>query len=824
MRGDLRLAVGEQLDSCLEGRTDESFGKNSFSLAPEVRVSYAKIEKELYIGGVYVSRFLKEPTFNLRDPTAFLELLLKRWDQEMELLLRGKGVPDSRSESGAITADTEQDVLQMVTTAIVYLCKVRDTLCDKLSQWGYVTRCVVLMPSVLEKGLVGSPLQSIVRLLHVAANSLTNVEVLAISGNSEGHEGFVDYSLRSLVKDNLHPDSAFILEMMKKVFEKALGDLSKAPVARPLEHHSMSYPVAVAPSPAPGEGPVRQKVSADDDPLLAMMQAPAPPENQPQPPPAAGPSPTPQYHAQQHQTPLQTQYHYAQAPSMQQATYQQRAAVAQQQSTQHPIQPQPVQQLRPTGAYQPSPSPQQYQQQYGGQQPQTQASGTRHLNQHAQNQQHQPQLSYQQRSMMSQGNSQQNTLQRNQGQGSYQQRSMMAQQSSQYSQSAQYGNQPQPPQTRPTSQGSHDVQAGIDHQRGGFQAGGQPQMSTYQQNYGNQVQQQQPHQPSSTYQRGSTGGYAANQAQKPVSSGAYQQHVSQVTQQYPPAPPEQQQQQQGSGPAPQGRPNFQQQPGVHPNAQPALHQPHRMQQQGQQMISQQSQLQQPHQIPIQGQPSVSRQHPGPYPPNQGAPTQAGMPPQHQQPGLPQHQQQYQQQYQQQQQQQQQFPPTGTPYVETVSEDDGPVTQRYQPTPVVEGSGIDARTPEDPQQVAVQRSLSVGGAPGAAQGRVALLQQALACQLCKVVVEDVLENSTLKDVKDPAAAKVHAIDLLKLLTKDPGYGSRFKIALDDLPAWKKYKSQDHSLYITGHEQRADYFLTDGGASAKKQLLTQAGEKS
>jgi hypothetical protein len=116
-------------------------------------------------------------------------------------------------------------------------------------------------------------------------------------------------------------------------------------------------------------------------------------------------------------------------------------------------------------------------------------------------------------------------------------------------------------------------------------------------------------------------------------------------------------------------------------------------------------------------------------------------------------------------------------------------------------------------------MSEDGAPGSAQGRIALLRQALACKLCHFLVDSVLENPTLADVRDPAAAKVHTIELLKLLSKDPGYGPKFKLILDTLPAWKKYKSQDHSLFITTAEQKSDYFLTDGETGTPKKLLTQ-----
>lgn len=137
-----------------------------------------------------------------------------------------------------------------------------------------------------------------------------------------------------------------------------------------------------------------------------------------------------------------------------------------------------------------------------------------------------------------------------------------------------------------------------------------------------------------------------------------------------------------------------------------------------------------------------------------------------------------------------------------------------------GAGIDARTqPEAPSVQAARAVETVPGAPNCADGRKALLESALRCDLPKYLIESVLENPNLPKVKDAASVKVHAVELLKLLTQDPGYGLKFKLVLDEIPAWKKYASQDHSLFITGVEQKTDYFLTDGGASLdSKKLLT------
>jgi hypothetical protein len=172
-----------------------------------------------------------------------------------------------------------------------------------------------------------------------------------------------------------------------------------------------------------------------------------------------------------------------------------------------------------------------------------------------------------------------------------------------------------------------------------------------------------------------------------------------------------------------------------------------------------------------------------------------------------------------------------PQVETVADEGvgsmpasmlagGQVPQQPQYRPeTTTGSGIDARTTPDPKTEAEQMAVSSGGAPGAADGRIALLQASLVNELPKFLLEGVLENPALSKVKDSAAAKVHTVELLKLLTMDPGFGMKFQLILDEIPAWKNYKSQDHSLFITGSEQKADYFLTDGSSGEPTKLLTQ-----
>merc|ERR1712238_417324 len=171
--------------------------------------------------------------------------------------------------------------------------------------------------------------------------------------------------------------------------------------------------------------------------------------------------------------------------------------------------------------------------------------------------------------------------------------------------------------------------------------------------------------------------------------------------------------------------------------------------------------------------------------------------------------------------------TNTPVVETVDNDSleinnaNPTNAAAAPhhqnknghifLTVNKESAIDARTqPELPSIQAARKAETTEGAPDSSQGRRVLLESALLCDLPNYLIDSVLENPNLSKVKDPASVKVHVVELLKLLLCDPGYGLKFQLIMDKIPNWKTYVSQDHSLFITGIEQKTDYFLTNGSS--------------
>lgn len=150
-----------------------------------------------------------------------------------------------------------------------------------------------------------------------------------------------------------------------------------------------------------------------------------------------------------------------------------------------------------------------------------------------------------------------------------------------------------------------------------------------------------------------------------------------------------------------------------------------------------------------------------------------------------------------------------------------LAQPEMPTPVTGSSIIDATssTVSTTTPGEQSRPTEAGtGASGNVHGRVSLLNSALSCNLPGFLVDQVLENPALPAVKDPTSAKVHAVALLKLLASDPAYGAKIGLMLDNMEAWEKYKLQDHSLFITGAEQKTDYFPLDQGGANSTKLLT------
>jgi hypothetical protein len=781
MRTELRRVVGQLLDACIEERRRAGVGNESYVLDPSTRVKYQRLDDELFIGGVYVSRFLKEPTYNIRDPTRFLEMLMQRWSHELQSCTQNDH-PVAESQSTALMA-AGSDTLQSITNASVYICKIRTNLCDKLSNWGYMGRCLSFLDEVLTKELYGTPLLSVMRILHVSVNCRSNVENLILSGKNDRSNGIIPFTMRAIEAEDLHKDVAFMLEMMKKLFADALGDVKSANSGVDRMQHGAH---AMAPSPAPGEGPVsRNRVSRGnpmDDPL-AMPSSFDPPavaangglsQN-----PMQSPLPT---MTTQPMTSFQTQQQMSNSYGQGNPNQSSNMSYSQQSFSDPAGNMYGVRgaQGQPQGYQYSNTAQSQYQHQgYGGQmqppqppapsfQQQPQFSSTSYQPQNAQSQSWNQPLGY---SPAAAGPSNVvNPSQTQQQPSAYGRPTVTPSMQQQQQQQQPYMQQQQQRQPQQYSQQQPQQQQPQQYSQQ------QPQQQQQQQYIPQQRQQQQ------TFQERSKQQGLQNYPESTNMGAPVPQRLQ-----------EQQPQQYGQQPFPtQSRPPAPQQPTFDHNSVSAQV-PSGNNAMGGSAMNQGSHYQD-HPVSsaglVTGSPQQFVQTPvsgndqgGTMPVSQGVIPPGTMPvmphaiPQNMQPGT------------------------------------------IQSSQRTDGTGVDARVTLSPTEEAERRMKTVAGGRGSADGRKALLQSVILCDFPNFIVDTVLENPKLQQVKDPAAAKVHGVELLKLLSQDPGYGMKFRQILDENPKWKKYKTQDHSLFITGPEQRADYFLTDGGNGEAKKLLTQ-----
>jgi hypothetical protein len=240
MRGTLRAAVAEEYKRYRSIAPDgpDSPEGHLWDLKYDYSVYYPELEGELIIGGIYLRLFLKEPTFDLPSPLEFLEQLLLKWFGDLEAQLSEQGVArhnaavaaaakaseatggaaDAEADAGILVIRAADETLSLVTSATVYLLKVRLPLCDQVAQWGYAPRLIALLKSAVDVGALGAPAISCVRIIHQISETPLCIETLVASGDG------VLVQLLRLLRPTLCKDAAFIVETLKRMFIHGRGE------------------------------------------------------------------------------------------------------------------------------------------------------------------------------------------------------------------------------------------------------------------------------------------------------------------------------------------------------------------------------------------------------------------------------------------------------------------------------------------------------------------------------------------------------------------------------------------------------------------------
>lgn len=107
-------------------------GQFEWSIPAEFSIHFQGLDLQLFIGGVYVHQYLKNPGFPLRDPKAFLEGLLKAYLTD---------VSSNKPE------DEERALL--IAATIVELLKFHGRLADHAVILGYIERLLKLLSTRL---------------------------------------------------------------------------------------------------------------------------------------------------------------------------------------------------------------------------------------------------------------------------------------------------------------------------------------------------------------------------------------------------------------------------------------------------------------------------------------------------------------------------------------------------------------------------------------------------------------------------------------------------------------------------------------------------
>jgi DnaJ homolog subfamily C member 13 len=201
-----------------------------WSLAEDFKLRYPSLETELFVGGVFIRNYLKDPKYALREPRNFLDELLRlfigksrhRVDKiaasgdtakakEDIPSTKAPAIGDGFIDTGQITLHSKEDpLLTPVTSAAVCLLKVRENLLRHIGELGYGPQIVQLLIKVAPVSPQDVVAVSCVRLLHQFGESRSVVQSIAKANIP------VIAPILSTIKP-LHPEAAFTLEVLKRI-------------------------------------------------------------------------------------------------------------------------------------------------------------------------------------------------------------------------------------------------------------------------------------------------------------------------------------------------------------------------------------------------------------------------------------------------------------------------------------------------------------------------------------------------------------------------------------------------------------------------------
>jgi len=141
-------------------------GTLNIPLKDEYKFQFQELDNEVFVGGVYVRLFMKQPEFPLRNPKRFLEGLLKEY---FKVALR-----ESQKNDGV---DNTMPVL--LSAATVSLLRIHKLLSEHAASLGYISSLVKFIERVYSNASASEVCGSALRLAHQLSVNVRVAEALA---------------------------------------------------------------------------------------------------------------------------------------------------------------------------------------------------------------------------------------------------------------------------------------------------------------------------------------------------------------------------------------------------------------------------------------------------------------------------------------------------------------------------------------------------------------------------------------------------------------------------------------------------------------------
>ena len=172
MRGQLRQVVEDFAAQWNEALWNEE----DWALPRNYHMEYPELTQELYVGGIYIRLFLKDPKFPLRDPKTSLEGCLNLFFVESKYeidRLQGKEVKRNDDDDKYVDAtqpeNLKDNIISTITSGIACLLKAQPTLSEHVAMLDYPKKLVATLKVAAKIAPRGDLTMSVIRIMHDVA-------------------------------------------------------------------------------------------------------------------------------------------------------------------------------------------------------------------------------------------------------------------------------------------------------------------------------------------------------------------------------------------------------------------------------------------------------------------------------------------------------------------------------------------------------------------------------------------------------------------------------------------------------------------------------